>query len=271
MAIEIRLCELVTRWNSIASELAVECFEETESIHALKAAEYYSLHIKLREHIALEQQVISQSRALMPTWKRHSEIEENAECLHELQRLLDNHTLRHRLASAWASKDQLQRILSDYSGKIIDALKEFIASTLGNPSVPDAEMQAKWSSLMDELKHIHGLKSAFVDIQDICDRIEKSGAENWAGKLRTQPANTIVDSLLPDNWQAAWHLRRLTTYLEKADAREELKKLARERNTAETLLAKAYRDIFAKRTWLKLAENATLEGIGNPSPTTWVL
>lgn len=76
---------------------------------------------------------------------------------------------------------------------------------------------------------------------------------------------------MPDNWQAAWHLRRLTTYLEKADAREELKKLARERNTAETLLAKAYRDIVAKRTWLKLAENATLEGIGNPSPTTWVL
>ena len=64
MAIEIRLRELVTSWNSIASELAVDCFEATESIHALKAAEYYSLHIMLREHIALEQQVISQSRAL---------------------------------------------------------------------------------------------------------------------------------------------------------------------------------------------------------------
>ena len=257
VALQRRFRELVTRWNSIASELAVECFEATESVHAFKAAEYYSLHITLREHISLEQQVISQSRALMPTWKRHSEIEENAECLQELQRLLDNHTLRHRLASAWANKDQLQRILSDYNGKIIDALKEFIASTLGNPSVPDAEMQAKWSSLIDELKHVHGLKSAFADIQDICYRIEKSGAENWAEKLRTQPANTIVDSLLPDNWQAAWRLRRLTTYLEKADAREELKKLARERNTAETLLAKTYRDIVAKRTWLKLAENAT--------------
>jgi very-short-patch-repair endonuclease len=257
VALQGRFRELVTRWNSIAPELEVECFEAVEPVYAINAAEYYSQHITLREHIALEQEVIDQSRSLLPTWKRHFEIEENTECLQELKGLLDSHTLRHRLANTWASKDQLQRILSDYKGKIIDDLKVFIASTLGNPSVSDAEMLVRWSSLIDELKRIHGLKSAFADIQDICKSIEKSGAEKWAERLRTQPVNTTVDSLLPDNWQAAWRLRRLTTYLEKADAREELKKLARERNITEKLLAKTYREIVAKRTWLKLAENAT--------------
>ena len=257
VALQRHFRELIIRWNSIASELAVECFEAVESVYAVKAAAYHSQHITLREYIVLERQVIEQSHALTPTWKRHLELEGNVECLQELQHLLDTHTLRHSLASTWASKDQLQRILSDYSGKIIDDLKEFIASTLGNPSLSDTEMQAKWSNLIEELKRIHGLKSAFSDIQEICIRIEKSGAEKYAKKLRTQPANTTVDSLLPDNWQAAWRLRRLATCLEKADAREELKKLAGERNTAETLLAKTYRDIVVKRTWLKLAENAT--------------
>jgi len=79
VALQRRFRELVIRWNSIASELAVECFIEVEPVYAVKAATYHLQHIALREHIALEQQVIDQSRTLMPTWKRHHEIEENIE------------------------------------------------------------------------------------------------------------------------------------------------------------------------------------------------
>lgn len=38
---------------------------------------------------------------------------------------------------------------------------------------------------------------------------------------------------------------------------KKLKKLTKERKSAETLLARTYRDIVAKRTWLQLCENAT--------------
>ena len=74
----------------------------------------------------------------MPTWGRHSEIEENEESLQELKRFLESHILRHRLSSAWATKHQLQQMLSGYSGKIIDDIKDFIAHAFGNPAVPDA-------------------------------------------------------------------------------------------------------------------------------------
>ena len=128
---------------------------------------------------------------------------------------------------------------------------------MGNPSISDKEFQEHWSSLIGELKRVHGLKGAFADINYICNQITESGAEKWAKKLRSKPANTSVDNLLPDNWQKAWRLKCLATHLETTDAREELKKLSRERNNSEILLAKTYRDIVAKRTWLKLAENAT--------------
>jgi superfamily I DNA and/or RNA helicase len=257
VALQKRFRELVVRWNSIAPEMEVERFETVKSSCAIKAVEYHSLHLIIRNHIALEQEIIRSTHALMPTWGRHYEIEENEESLQELQRFLESHILRHRLSSAWATKHQLQQMLSGYSGKIIDDLKDFIAHAFGNPADPDAAIQAKWSNLIDELKRIHSLKSAFTDIQEICSRIEESGAKEWVNKLRSQPANTTIDSLLPDNWQNAWRLQRLATYLEKADAREELKRLARERNTAETILAKTYKDIVAKQTWLKLAESAT--------------
>ena len=66
-----------------------------------------------------------------------------------------------------------------------------------------------------------------------------------------------VDGLLPDNWRSAWRLRRLAAYLESIDAQEELKRLAKDRHEREIDLSRAYRDIVVKRTWLKLAENAS--------------
>jgi very-short-patch-repair endonuclease len=252
-----RFRELVTRWNGVAPELAMGWFDVVEPAYALKAADYFALHMTIRKHIDLEAQVIAESKELLPTWIRHSEITGNTERLQELQQFLDSHILRHGLASAWAGKEQLQRMLSNYEGGIIESLKTFAAEKLGNPSVSDADMQAKWSSLMDELKRLRGLQGAFADISDITGKIEQSGAKKWAENLRAIPANNTIDILLPDHWQTAWRLRRLTTYLETADAREELKKLAHQRTDAEILLAKTYRNIVAKRTWLKLAENAT--------------
>jgi superfamily I DNA and/or RNA helicase len=257
IALQKRFCELVTRWNSVASELDIECFEVVEPAHAIKAEKNFLLYRLIQNHIALETQIVNQSLLLLPNWKRHSEIEENIECLQELQNFLDNHTLRHRLSKAYSNKENLQKIISNYGGKIIDDLNNFTKSTLGNPSISDTEFKEHWSSLIEELKRIHGLKSAFADINYICNQIAESGAEKWAKKLRSKPANTSVDNLLPDNWQKAWRLKFLATHLETTDAREELKKLSRERNDSEILLAKTYRDIVAKRTWLKLTENAT--------------
>ena len=76
-------------------------------------------------------------------------------------------------------------------------------------------------------------------------------------QLLKQPIEGTVDGLLPDNWRKAWRLRRLATYLESIDAQEELKKLAKDRHDVESDLSRAYRDIVVKRTWLKLAENAS--------------
>jgi hypothetical protein len=67
----------------------------------------------------------------------------------------------------------------------------------------------------------------------------------------------MLDALLPDTWANAWRLKRLATFLEAADARSDLRQLTKERKDVESTLAQTYQIIVAKRTWLKLAENAT--------------
>jgi very-short-patch-repair endonuclease len=66
-----------------------------------------------------------------------------------------------------------------------------------------------------------------------------------------------MHALLPGSWRKAWRCRRLSTYLESIDAQEEIKTLAKTRRDLEIDTAKGYRDIVIKRTWLKLAENAS--------------
>jgi very-short-patch-repair endonuclease len=252
-----RFRDLIARWDSVAPDLALECFKSYDQSHIMQAGEYFSQHLILREHIKLGGQVIASIQEVLPGWNFYTEIEENPDLLAQLQEILDNHIRRSRLSNALTTKDRLQESISCYQGNIVTNIKTFITENLGNPLTSDAEFQALWSSLLDELRRIHGLKGAFTAISNISHLIEKSGASMWADALRTASANQTVDLLLPDNWREAWRLKQLAVYLEKSDAREDLKKLARDRRNNETQLEKTYKAIVSKRTWLKLAENAT--------------
>ncbi|MGC8492387.1 MAG: AAA domain-containing protein [Syntrophobacteraceae bacterium] len=59
------------------------------------------------------------------------------------------------------------------------------------------------------------------------------------------------------NWRRAWRLRRLATYLESVDKHEELKNLTKERGVTEKALSRSYREVVVKRSWIRLAENAS--------------
>jgi very-short-patch-repair endonuclease len=86
--------------------------------------------------------------------------------------------------------------------------------------------------------------------------MEASGAPRYAAALRN-PVEGTIDRLLPNNWRMTWRLRGLAAHLETIDPRQELKKLADDRRAIEGDLARAYQEIVVRRTWLKLAENAS--------------
>ena len=249
--------DLIARWNTVAKELGIEIFSSYNSSNAITAKEYYELYHVVRRHIEIEGQVVEQTKRLFPTWEKHKLILANKVDLSELKRHIDNHILRKRLANAWSSKERFQAMLMGYQGKIIQKLQKFSSDVLGNPSISDIEMQSQWSELVGEVKRLHSLKSFFDDISEITYRIEQSGGIKWADALRHSAPSEMLDALLPDTWANAWRLKRLATFLEAADARTDLRQLTKQRKDVESTLAQTYQIIVAKRTWLKLAENAT--------------
>ena len=249
--------DLVTRWNTIAKELEIEGFSNCDPLNVVIARDYIELHHIIRHHIETENWVSKQARQVFPTWDKSNVMSSNKDLLLELKKHIENHVLKKRLANAWSFKEKVQRILSSYHGEIIHSFQKFSNDTLGNPAKSDIEMQSEWSQLVGELKRLHALQSYFNDITEITDRLEKSGGVKWADALRNYPPSDMADTLLPDTWSNAWRLKRLSTFLESADARTELKQLTKQRKDVEATLARAYQKSVTKRTWLKLSENAT--------------
>ena len=247
---------LAIRWNSIAPLLHIEEVRSEGPGGGVDAAQAYALYIKVKGMVRAEFELLTAVPHVFPHWAHSGEVADDEQRLRELEMALRHHITKNRLSSVWAAKERFQQVWEGCSGRVIDDIQVFVSGSLGNPEIDDNRMQAQWSALMAELSHALGLRSLLTSVGDICNKIEASGAPRYAALLK-EPIKGSVDGLLPDNWRAAWRLKRLDTYLESVDAHEELKKLAENRHEIESDLSRAYRDIVTKRTWLKLAENAS--------------
>lgn len=247
---------LALRWNTIANELALVAVPGHKPEGGLAAANSFRLYVKVRELVTVEGAVCKAASLVFPAWPHAREVADDEQRLAELEKALTHHLTRNRLATVWVTKERIQAVVESRAGRVIDDVHRFLAQTLGNPAITDAEMQGKWSALMAELKRVLSLRTHLTTVREVCEKVAASGASRYAHLLE-QPLTDTVDSLLPDDWRKAWRLKRLATYLESIDAHDQLKRLARDRHDVERDISRAYRDIVAKRTWLKLAENAS--------------
>ena len=256
LALLKRLRELALRWNSLVPGLQLESVQGDTLEGGQAAYQQYALYLKVKCLVKSEDEVSPSASRIFPNWAHANAVVGDTERLAELEKALRHHITKSRLANVWATKEHFQKLLEGRTGRVIADIRQFLSKTLGNPDVEDTQMQPEWSTLMAELSRVLGLRTHLAAVHEICDKIEDSGAPQYATSLK-QPREGLVDGLLPDNWRRAWRLRCLSTYLDSIDAHEELKKLAKDRLEVEGDLSRAYRDIVVKRTWLKLAENAS--------------
>jgi len=249
------LRELALRWNALASDLQLEAVPGDKPEGGLAAAQDYALYLSLKAVVKAEGELCAAASLVFPNWAHVRDLADTQR-LAELEKALRHHLTKNRLANVWSQKERFQKVLVGRTGRVIEDIRRFLAETLGSPEIDDARMQADWTALMAELSRVLGLGTQLAAVHEVCEKVESSGAPKYAAALR-RPLESTADSLLPDNWRTAWRLRRLATHLESIDAQEVLKKLAKDRHEVEGDLSRAYRDIVVKRTWLKLAENAS--------------
>jgi len=247
---------LLVRWNTLADEISLPRFEPKPE-NLITAGMAIDLYNKVAASISDELSVVTAVRPLLPTWLKAVQIPCTKELLEEIEGIFQHHLTRHRLAETWVVKESFLKALFGCEGAITELLREFLNKRLGSQECTDNDIQAEWSKLMEELRRVHSLAGNLKTISDVTQLIESSGAKKWALKLRTEAYPGAHDALLPDNWREVWRLCRLVSFVDKIDGRHELKRLSKLRIDLEHDLAKLYQDAVNKRTWLKLAENAT--------------
>lgn len=251
-----RLRQLAVRWIALANESGLDALAGTEPEHGLAALQQYRLFEMIVDLVSAEKSVSARAEKLFPSFEPARRVLSDVNATRLLADALQHHIAKNRLSIVWATKEQFQKVLQSKTGPIVAELRQFLEQILGNPSVGDSQLQAQWTTLMAELARVQGLSDSLAVVMDVTARIAENGAPLWAAECRS-PLTMASDSRLPDNWRMAWRLRRLATYLNTIDARHALKKLMSDRLQVTHDLARAYEDTVSKRTWLKLAENAS--------------
>ena len=265
LALQITWRELTARWNAVAPEAGLDTVPERDLAHSMApgqlrggmaAVSQFELYEKVKALALSEGKLVLQATQLFPGWVASRSVADDPGALGELETAIAHHLTTYRLGEVWAIRDALHRALEGKSGRVVDEMRGFLAEVLGDPGVDEATMLEAWSTHTVELSRVLSLTAPLAIVQSVTRLIAESGAPRYAQALRLRESGE-ADELLPDTWRRAWRLRRLATHLATIDSQDEFKKLAKVRTDLEHDLARAYHAVVAKRSWRKLAENAT--------------
>lgn len=252
-----RVLSFSVRWNQFARELSVP--EVKGEVEALRSTEQIALAAKRAHELATVHDAhLPKVAEKVFREAPKNELRGDSKQLQGVREQLMRHLTRAELASAAARLAILQEKLAGTSGPVVERLRAFMDTQLGNADVATERVVAQYAELLGELKRIESLSASIANVNDLCGRIERAGAQKWAAKLRQQVvAANGEDDVLPVSWREAWNWARIKNHLAAIEAREELLTLARRRRDLEKMLAQQYEQLVAKSAWLQTKAQAS--------------
>ena len=164
---------------------------------------------------------------------------------------------KNRLTGSRNKMDGLLEHLATCSGPIVNALKEFVANSVGEYTLQPLQITAGWQDLCRQLSGILDLRPQTATVERVAGLVAESGAPNWAEKLKNDPVRGDVDVWTPSDWRETWNWRRQETYLNRIDGRDRIRKLAETRLRHEDDLRKTFEKVVENRTFLSLKKSMT--------------
>ncbi len=153
---------------------------------------------------------------------------------------------------------QLTEKLAGCSGPVVNAIRSFVESSLGNADLSHASVASQYTELLAELRRIASLASEIGHIREGASRIAEAGAPKLAERVRTVSiAASGDDEVFPVTWREAWNWARMKEHLDRIEGRAELRSLGERRRELEKVLSRFYREMVAKAAWLATKKNST--------------
>jgi len=172
-------------------------------------------------------------------------------------RLLEVNAEWARASGAESTRNGLLTRLAAFRGSVIRQMHAFIELCVGNPEKSSMEVGDGWLSLVTELRRVCGQSAYLETVDRVAALVESSGAQNWANRLRTEPASSDADAACPSDWQAAWKHHRLKAYLTAIDGQREMRRLSETKAECERRLAHAMGEVVRLKTCLGLCQTMT--------------
>jgi very-short-patch-repair endonuclease len=249
--------KIVARWNALCVEFGLEHVElplET----AFKKIVLWQGHIEDIRRLALDFDAKLKSKLEVVFGNKITEAmwDGGEAFIVAVSASVRAHVDKGRLAYAMKRVAELLRKLEGHSGSIVDELRSFLISSLGQADSEDAMLQTIWLTLQVELSRLTSLRGAFEDISRVTSALKEAGAVKWAARLCTTPSSSDHDSLIPMNWLEAWNWRQACMFLERIDGHHKLREMFDERRALTAALARCYQDLVAEKTWLGVFNNS---------------
>jgi very-short-patch-repair endonuclease len=245
------------RWNSVTDLLSVPPLNG--GVAGLRQIEVVATLARKAHHLAVHYDVLLAKQALEVFKELPRELNSGTRSELEAlrQRLIKILTL-DELSQAPIKLAQLVEKLAGCSGPVVDAIRSFFDSSLGNGSLSTAGVASQYTELLAELRRIAGLASEIERIREGAKMIEASGAPKLAIRVRSVPvAPSGDDETFPVTWREAWNWARMRTHLDQIEGRAELRSLGERRRELEVGLARFYREMVAKSAWLETKRKAS--------------
>ncbi len=256
LRLQLKARELVARWNGLAAELGLDAVPIEDPRSLALVLEEFTLYREVHALATEESALVQHAARLFPGWPLARRVAQDDAALADLERIIGHYLGTYRLGEVWLVKERLQSALDGTGGRVVDEVRRFLATILGDPEVAEQGFLAGWSALVADMGRLGTLADALATVAEVTEQIERCGAPKFAAALR-QPDAAGGLSSMPEDWRAGWRRRRLATHLSTIDSQQEFRRLAAARQDLEHDLARLYHDAVVRRTWLKLAESAT--------------
>jgi hypothetical protein len=155
-----------------------------------------------------------------------------------------------RLAAVEQNRPRLLQIFRG-DDRTSELARQLIANFLGKPSLTSDRARSIWNALLNRLAQLKALARDFETIQEVTRSIAAAGAPEWARMLS-------VDKAVPDDpktspaWREAWDHAAADAQLARFDARQQLTRLAAEREAVEKRCRHLFGQIVRERTFYQL-------------------
>ena len=256
LALRAQWRTLMPRWNAATATLGLPA-ASAECVGGIsEALQSLSVLRRVGSLRRAESTLAEQAQRLFPGWSLARRLRDEPAAIRGLERAVDHYLNAQQLADVWQVRNRLQELLGNAAGGVFEQLRGFSSGVLGNLAIDEKALVDRWFALCAEFSRLETLALPLDTVTEVTMAIERTGAPRLAARLR-EASPLERDALIPANWRQGWRLRRLRTHLETVAAGPQLLGLSGQRTEMERDLARAYRELVVRRSWLRLADQAT--------------